>query len=748
MQLKKILKNVNTTTTHNRPIEIGGLAIDSRKVEADFLFAALPGTKVDGAKFIPEAIKRGAAAILTSEKTQTPDDLINDNEIEHIKTFEPHKSLSIMAANFYEFQPENICAITGTNGKTSIADFVRQIFASLGKNAASVGTLGVIADGYPTTPSLTTPDPITLHENLRDLHDRGVNYLALEASSHGLDQHRLDGVKIKVAGFTNLTLDHLDYHKDMRSYLNAKKRLFTDILEEKGTAVINADIDEYKALTIACLDSGKKVMSYGYNGTDIKLIEATPDTTGQNLKIEVLGKKYDIHLPLAGVFQSMNALCALGMAISLGAPIEKTIYSLQKLKGAPGRLEYVLTTKKGGSIYIDFAHTPDALETILQSLKPHTKNKLHVVYGCGGDRDATKRPIMGEIAERLADFSIVTDDNPRTEDAKSIRQEILAKNPSAKEIGDRRKAIRYAIEQLEEGDLLVLAGKGHETGQILNGYVEPFNDKIEVISAIEELEMGRKKRISYKNDPIITDKEITKVTSAVVKKSFETSKIVTNHEEIEKGDLFIAIETKDYNGHKYVKEALTNGAIAAIVHKADIEIAKEDLIIVGDTNLALENIANHQREKSPAKFILISGDNTRSEKSDIVNKITSNNGLCEKFTASDIISASQNLANINPKADFILVETTDNKTGINRALSALVKPNINIITDSENKKLLDNLSETLSGVKMDGAVIIDASSSDNFKKMSFNANICGIKNIKSFTNKEELEQTILETIKR
>ena len=744
MQLKKLLKNVDTTTTHSRELEIGGLAIDSRKVEADFLFAALPGTKVDGVSFIPEAIKRGAAAILTSNKAETDGQLINDNDVEHIKSFDPQKSLSQMAANFYEFQPQNICAVTGTNGKTSIADFVRQIFANLDKNSASIGTLGVIANNYPKTPSLTTPDPITLHKTLRELHDMEVDYLALEASSHGLDQHRLDGVKVKVAGFTNLTLDHLDYHKDMKSYFEAKKRLFTEILEEKGTAVINADIKEYKALALACLDTGKKVISYGYEGSDIKLIEAIPDTTGQKLKIEVFGKKYDIHLPLAGVFQSMNALCALGMAISLGASVEKAVYGLQKLKGAPGRLEYVLTTKSGGSIYIDFAHTPDALETILKSLRPHTKNKLHVVYGCGGDRDATKRPIMGDIAERLADVSIVTDDNPRTEDAKSIRKEILAKNPSAKEIGDRRKAIRYAIENLGEGDLLVLAGKGHETGQILNGYVEPFNDKIEVISAIEELEMGRKKRISYKTDPIMTNIELEHITAAVVKKEFETSRICINHKDIEKGDLFVAIETDKYQGHKYVKEALNNGAIAAIVHKVPLDVSKEDIIIVGDTNIALEEIASYQRNKSKAKFILISGDKTKSEKSEIIYNITSNNGLCERYQTSDIIDLSNLLANINPCSDFIIIESDSNKTGINRAISAIIKPDINIITDSD-KKLSDNLSETFSGLKIDGIVMIDNSDSENFKKIAFNANICGIKNVIPF-NKESLEQNILEII--
>ena len=387
------------------------------------------------------------------------------------------KNIAQMAANFYPHIPTMISAVTGTNGKTSIADFTRQMMKALGYGAASIGTIGVVADGIENIETLTTPDSITLHKILSMLAGANVNYVSMEASSVGIEQYRMDNLPIKVAGFTNFTQDHLDYHLTMENYFKAKEQLFSRILASDGTAVLNADIKEFDVLKDVCEKRGIKVLSYGKSGKDLKLLEHIPHADGQKLKIEVLGKVYAVDLPLIGAFQAMNILCAVGMVMALnGGMNDKIIEYLSHIKGACGRLDRAGALSNGAAVYVDYAHTPDALENVLKTMRVHTANKLWVVFGCGGDRDKLKRPIMGEIAEKLADKIVVTDDNPRTENAAQIRSEIIAKCPSAIEIGDRIEAIEYAISRLEKGDMLILAGKGHETGQKIGDKIIPMND--------------------------------------------------------------------------------------------------------------------------------------------------------------------------------------------------------------------------------------------------------------------------------
>jgi UDP-N-acetylmuramoyl-L-alanyl-D-glutamate--2,6-diaminopimelate ligase len=453
---------------------IAGLTADSRKVAPGWLFAALPGSKADGRAFIAQALAQGAAAVLAPQGTE-----IDTGDAVLVTVANPRRVFALAASAFYGSQPKVMAAVTGTNGKTSTANFARQIWARLGHASAALGTLGVIAAGWPNAGSLTTPDPADLHAMLAELAEFGITHACMEASSHGLAQYRLDGVALQAAAFTNLTRDHLDYHATMEEYAAAKLRLFSEVLPEGGAAVINADCDIAGRIVALARERGQRVISFGRNGTEIRLIDARPTPDGQALALEVLGRRVDIVLPLAGTFQVANALTALGLVIGCGADPVAATAALEQLDGVPGRLQMVAP-----SIYVDYAHTPDALETVLNALKPHVAGKLVVVFGCGGDRDPGKRPQMGAIAARLADLAIVTDDNPRSEDPAAIRAAILAAAPGALEIGDRAAAIRHAVSGLAEGDVLVVAGKGHESGQIVKGVVLPFDDTEECRKAV------------------------------------------------------------------------------------------------------------------------------------------------------------------------------------------------------------------------------------------------------------------------
>ncbi len=459
-----------------------GLTQDSRRVKPGYLFAALPGSNADGSEFIEDAVRSGASAILAPEKTNLPAgvELITDDN--------PRRRFALMAAAFYEDQPDYIAAVTGTNGKTSVVHFAQQLWESIGVKAASIGTLGLHGGGMDRSGSHTTPEPVSLHEELAELSKAGVTHLAMEASSHGLDQYRLDGVKVKAAGFTNLSRDHLDYHESMEEYLAAKTRLFTEILSSDGIAVLNADSDEYDSLRST---KTLRILSYGHKGEDLKVIYLSPTITGQKTHLKIMGEGHDVELPLVGEFQLMNALCALGLVIAEDPKnsdrTKNLVEALENLRGAPGRLQPIGGHPRGAAIYVDYAHTPDALEHVLKALRPHTENNLVCLFGCGGDRDKGKRPLMGKVAEDLADRVIVTDDNPRWENPAQIRKEVLETATLAEEIAGRREAIHQIVAELDEGDILVIAGKGHEQGQIFGDKVEDFDDVQVATQAIQEL---------------------------------------------------------------------------------------------------------------------------------------------------------------------------------------------------------------------------------------------------------------------
>ena len=465
---------------------ITGVTADSRKVGPGTLFAALPGTKVDGASFAPGAIAAGAAAVLGPVGMDT-------FSVPTVKVEDPRRAYALASAAFWGAQPATCIAVTGTNGKTSVAGFCRQIFARLGHKAASMGTLGVVVSGpgvpdeQLTPPGLTTPDASDVAEMMARLAADGVTHLAVEASSHGVDQRRLDGVRLQAAGFTNFTQDHLDYHGSMESYRDAKLRLFDALLPMGATAVLNSDSDAFPVFAATAVTSGQSVFSVGDEGQGLKLVSRALTPHGQTLTVEAAGQTYTVELPLAGGFQASNVLVAAGLCIATGEDTAAVLKALESLKGAAGRLQRVGRGARGGEAYVDYAHTPDGLETVLEALRPHTAGRLIVVFGAGGDRDRGKRPLMGEIAARLADIAIVTDDNPRSEEPASIRAAILAAAPGATEIGDRRAAIRAAAAQMVDGDVLVVAGKGHEQGQLVAGVNHPFDDVTETLAALEML---------------------------------------------------------------------------------------------------------------------------------------------------------------------------------------------------------------------------------------------------------------------
>jgi UDP-N-acetylmuramoyl-L-alanyl-D-glutamate--2,6-diaminopimelate ligase len=467
-------------------IHISGLASDSRAVRQGNLFVALPGAKADGASFIPQAIEGGAVAILVPAGKHPP----VPAHIALVEADEPRQALARLAARFFGRQPKIIAAVTGTSGKTSTSVFTRQIWSLLGHPAASLGTIGLIGPGIQRPESLTTPDPIELHRLLADLAERDIDHLAMEASSHGLDQFRLDGVAITAAAFTNLSRDHLDYHGDMVTYLAAKLRLFSELLPPGGTAIVNADMPEAAQVIDIARRRRHRLVTFGRKGGEIRLLRQKPMPAGQEIDIEIMGQRRQLAFPVVGLFQAENLLAALGLVIGSGEEVEKTLAMVERLTGIQGRIERVAQTSGGAAIYVDYAHKPAGLEAVLQALRPHVGGRLCLVFGCGGDRDRGKRPEMGAIAMRLADRVIVTDDNPRSENPAAIRAAILAAAPGATEIGDRAHAIRAAIGELKPGDLLVIAGKGHETYQIVGDKKLPFDDGAVARACVAELARG------------------------------------------------------------------------------------------------------------------------------------------------------------------------------------------------------------------------------------------------------------------
>jgi UDP-N-acetylmuramoyl-L-alanyl-D-glutamate--2,6-diaminopimelate ligase len=489
MSGEKTLSELGLTARGGREARISGISVDSRAVMPGHLFAAMPGTKVHGARFVDAALSQGAAAVLTdAEGAQIAAEALAGSEVALVIAADPRQALAFACALFFGAQPATMVAVTGTNGKTSVATFVRRLWQEMGFRAVNLGTTGVEGD-WQAPLRHTTPDPITLHKALAEAALAGVEHAAMEASSHGLDQRRLDGVQLRAAGFTNFSQDHLDYHADFEEYFAAKAGLFARVLPEEGTAVVN--IDDARGIDMLAIAKarGQEVLTVGETeGADLRLLGQRFDATGQELRLSWHGVVEQLRLNLIGGFQGQNALLAAGLVIACGAEAEDVFRALPKLDTVRGRMQLAATRDSGAAVYVDFAHTPDAVSTAIKALRPHVMGRLVAIIGAGGDRDAGKRPLMGAAATEHADVVIVTDDNPRSEDPAAIRLQVLGGAPEAIEVGDRAEAILRGVDLLQPGDALLVCGKGHETGQIVGDTVYPFDDVEQASVAVAALD--------------------------------------------------------------------------------------------------------------------------------------------------------------------------------------------------------------------------------------------------------------------
>ncbi|MEO0401345.1 MAG: UDP-N-acetylmuramoyl-L-alanyl-D-glutamate--2,6-diaminopimelate ligase [Pseudomonadota bacterium] len=480
------LSSLGLTAQGGANPDISGLAVDSREVKDGYLFAAMPGSRVHGAEFVQYAVRMGASAVLTDAAgVALAAGWLNDVAV--VIADAPREALSRTAALWFGGQPETMVAVTGTNGKTSVSTFVRQIWIEMDLPAVNLGTTGV--EGAWTAPlAHTTPEPITLHRTLAGAKTNGITHAAMEASSHGLDQRRLDGVTLKAAGFTNFTQDHLDYHETFEAYFDAKAGLFARVLPEDGIAVIN--MDDARGVDMAAIAKarGQSVLSVGRDGGDLNLSAQRFDATGQDVRFEYMGRAYAARLPLIGGFQADNVMLACGLVIACGAEPARVFETLPHLGTVRGRMQLAATRENGAAVFVDYAHTPDAVATALSAMRPHVMGKLVAIVGAGGDRDAGKRPLMGQAAAENADVVFVTDDNPRSEDPATIRTAVMAGCPDATDVGDRAEAILRAVDVLEPGDALLIAGKGHEAGQQVGDDLLPFDDVEQASVAVAALE--------------------------------------------------------------------------------------------------------------------------------------------------------------------------------------------------------------------------------------------------------------------
>lgn len=448
---------------------VTGFAIDHRKVAPGTVFGAFRGTRFNGEDFVPAAVEAGAVAVVARPEVAV-------EGAAHVAATEPRRAFATLAAKFFQPFPGTVIAVTGTNGKTSNVEMVRQLWRMAGHPSASIGTLGVTTARDQVTTGLTTPDIVTFLSNMAGLKREGITHAAFEASSHGLAQYRTEGLPVRVGAFTNFSRDHLDYHETMGAYFEAKMRLFDEVIEPNGAAVVWTDDPRSDEVIEHVKARDLRLLTVGCRGETLKLIERRPSQLGQALTVEAAGRVRDVKIPLIGAYQAANVLTAAGLVIATGGDLEETLANLSRVQPVRGRLERAVITRAGAPVYIDYAHTPDALVSAIEALRPHAKGRLITVFGAGGDRDAGKRPEMGEVAARMSDLVIVTDDNPRSEDPAAIRRAILGAAPGAREVGNRREAIEVAIAEAGPSDIVLVAGKGHEQGQIVGDKVLPFDD--------------------------------------------------------------------------------------------------------------------------------------------------------------------------------------------------------------------------------------------------------------------------------
>ncbi|WP_439332044.1 UDP-N-acetylmuramoyl-L-alanyl-D-glutamate--2,6-diaminopimelate ligase [Paracoccus salsus] len=489
-QTTKTLAQLGLRARDGRDPAITGLSVDSRTVKPGHLFAALPGSARHGAEFIPYALRMDAAAVLTDRAgAEMAAESLAGWSGALVVAEDPRAALAGAAALWFEVQPDHVVAVTGTSGKTSVASFTRQIWQTLGHKAISLGTMGVQGD-YEAKLAHTTPEPVTLHRVLSEAARAGVTHAAMEASSHGLDQRRLDGVRVEAAAFTNFSQDHLDYHAGFDEYFAAKALLFNHILEDGEAAVINVDGERGRQMADIAMDRGLALTSVGHGEAALlRILGQRYDSTGQDLRFSLMGQAHMVRLPLIGGFQAENVLAAVGLVLASGDPAERVLRALPELQTVRGRMQLVAQRENGAAVFVDYAHKPGAVIAALQSLRPHVMGRIICVIGAGGDRDKGKRPLMGQAARDHADVVIVTDDNPRTEDPAAIRAAVMeGAGPEATEVGDRAEAILRGVDALQPGDALLICGKGHETGQVVGHDVYPFDDAEQASVAVAALD--------------------------------------------------------------------------------------------------------------------------------------------------------------------------------------------------------------------------------------------------------------------
>jgi MurE/MurF fusion protein len=703
MLLSTLADEAASAPSQAAAIDIRGITADSRAVQPGFLFAALSGAKVDGATFIAQAIANGAVAILAGNNTT-----LADADVPIVRAADPRRALALMAARFYQVQPPVAVAVTGTNGKTSVAEFARQIFAHLGRQAASLGTIGIVKPDGSVYGSLTTPDPVTLHRTLAELANEGVTHIAFEASSHGLDQRRLDGVQLKAAAFTNLGRDHLDYHPTVEEYFKAKLRLFDTLLPADGIAVVHADDERSTEVCRVAAARGIRIFTTGRAGQDLKLASATADGFAQRLTIEHAGRVYDVRLKLIGDYQATNALLAAGLAIAAGEDAGRAIAAIESLQGVNGRLD-IVGEHNGGLAVVDYAHKPEALEAALAAVRPFATGKLICVFGCGGDRDKGKRPLMGEIAARCSDVVIVTDDNPRTEVPETIRREVLAAAPGAREIGDRAEAIATAVKMMQPGDVLLVAGKGHETGQIVGGQTLPFSDHEALRAAMTLPPLWTADALIQASAGVL-DGTITQTINGF---SIDTRSL-------EHGDVFVAL--KDVrDGHAFVPQAFKAGGAAALVAQS-YQRQPDDgaLIRVDDPLRALERIgiAARARLAPTAHVIAITGSVGKTGTKEMLRQCFERAGRTHAAIKSfnNHWGVPLTLARTPAATRFAIYEIGMNHAGEIEHLVAFVRPHVAIVTTVEPVHLenfdsvagiADAKAEIFSGLVPGGTAILN-----------------------------------------
>ena len=664
MKLSEITQLLKTQVDVKQDMSVLGIAQNADQVRAGFIFVALKGTIYNGADFIKKAEQNGCVAVIVDQEVKTTVPVIRVENARH--------ALAVLAKAFYPAPDLKKVAVTGTNGKTSTVYFVKQLMNGLGVQTASLGTIGLDTPWGHFDSGNTTPGVLEINRIAHEVADKGGQVLAMEASSHGLDQGRLDGIQFEAAAFTNLTRDHLDYHKTMEAYFNAKTQLFLNHLKPEGVAVLNADIPEYEVLLQKCIEKKNRVLSYGHQKADLQIINQVPTENGQQLTLKLMNQTVHVLFPVVGDFQVMNCLAAIGLCLAIGADLDKLVQLIPTLKAPVGRMDLIAELENGAKVYVDYAHTPDAVERVLISLRAHTKGRLICLIGCGGNRDKGKRPQMGAIAQKLADMVYITDDNPRFENPAEIRAEIKAACPKGIEVAHRSDAIRQAMRALEKNDVLAVLGKGHESGQIIQGISYAFNDAVIV----------RQIALALKKTPLWSAKELQMALSVPVSETLKVWGVSIDTRTLKMGDLYIAIKGDKMDGHQFVHEALEKGAVACLVDHKISDVLDENQIIVSDTVEAFKSLARFARMRSDAVFIGITGSSGKTTTKEMLRACLAEQGLTHA-TAGNLnnqLGVPLTLTNMPLEVQYAVIEMGMSHAGELTELSDLVRPDMTLIT--------------------------------------------------------------------